>query len=87
LFFELGAPVPGDTIDGTGADDTIAVFIADRVVSHPKARSPTDEVYGDTGHAALRPVTCGGAYGNGARSYLDNVIVYASLADSRPAWR
>ena len=56
-----------------------------RVVSHPKSRFPTDEVYGDTGHAALRLVTCGGAFDERSRSYLDNVVVYASLQASAPA--
>ncbi|SDO37538.1 class F sortase [Geodermatophilus sp. DSM 45219] len=85
VFFELGALVPGDTIDVTRADGTTAVFAVDRVVSHPKAQFPTDEVYGDTDHAALRLVTCGGAFDERSRSYLENVIVYASLAGSAPA--
>lgn len=84
VFFELGALVPGDTIDVTRTDGTTAVFAVDRVVSHPKAQFPTDEVYGDTDHAALRLVTCGGAFDERSRSYLDNVIVYASLAGTGP---
>jgi len=85
VFFELGALVPGDTIDVTRADGTTAVFSVDRVASHPKTQFPTDEVYGDTDHAALRLVTCGGAFDERSRSYLENVIVYASLAGSAPA--
>ena len=57
----------------------------DRGVSYPKVQFPTDEVYGDTDHAALRLVTCGGAFDERSRSYTENVIVYASLARSAPA--
>ena len=85
VFFELGALVPGDTVDVTRADGTTAVFAVDRVVSYPKVQFPTDEVYGDTDHAALRLVTCGGAFDERSRSYTENVIVYASLARSAPA--
>ena len=67
------------------ADGTTAVFSVDRVASHPKTQFPTDEVYGDTDHAALRLVTCGGAFDERSRSYTENVIVHASLAGSAPA--
>lgn len=84
-FYELRALVPGDTIDDIRVDSTTAVFAVDRVVSYPKTQFPTDEVYGDTDDAALRLVTCGGAFDEGSRSYRENVIVNASLAGSAPA--
>ena len=43
------------------------------------------KIYGDTDDAALRLVTCGGAFDEGSRSYRENVIVNASLAGSAPA--
>ncbi|MGY1762427.1 class F sortase [Geodermatophilus sp. SYSU D00779] len=85
VFFQLGALRPGDTVDVARADGTTAVFSVDRVVSYLKSRFPTDEVYGDTGHAALRLVTCGGVFDDRSGSYLDNIVVYASLVTSHPA--
>ena len=62
MFFRLGALRPGDTVDVTRADHTVAVFRVDRVVSYPKDHFPTLEVYGNTDHAALRLITCGGKF-------------------------
>jgi hypothetical protein len=36
-------------------------------------------VYGNTSNAQVRLITCGGAFDASARSYLDNIIVYATL--------
>ncbi|WNV77684.1 class F sortase [Geodermatophilus sp. DSM 44513] len=85
VFFGLGTLVPGDTVEVTRSDGTAAVFTVERVESHPKTSFPTADVYGDTAHAALRLVTCGGAFDDRSRSYLDNVVVHASLTDTRPA--
>jgi sortase (surface protein transpeptidase) len=85
VFFDLGALRPGDTITVVRADDTAAVFGVDRVASYPKARFPTAEVYGNTNHPALRLVTCGGTFDHSTRSYLGNIVVYASLTTVRPA--
>jgi hypothetical protein len=40
---------------------------------------PTDEVYGDTDGPELRLITCGEVFDKSARSYQDNIIVFASL--------
>jgi Sortase domain len=82
VFFKLGALKPRDTISVTRADHTVAVFRVDRVVQYAKARFPTAEVYGNTDHAALRLITCGGRYDPSARSYEDNIVAYATLISS-----
>ena len=46
---------------------------------YPKDAFPTERVYGDIDHAGLRLITCGGAFDRAARSYRDNVVVYAGL--------
>ncbi|NEK95469.1 class F sortase [Modestobacter muralis] len=79
VFFELGALLPGDSVSVTRADGVTAVFRVDRVASYPKAAFPTDEVYGDTARPELRLITCGGTFDSDSRSYLDNVIVFASF--------
>ena len=50
----------------------------DKVEQVAKERFPTDAVYGDTPGPELRLITCGGTYDRTGRSYLDNIIVYAS---------
>ncbi len=85
VFFRLGALRPGNLIDVTRADHMVAVFRVDRVVSYPKNHFPTVEVYGNTNHAALRLITCGGKFDFTARSYLNNIVTYASLISSHRA--
>ena len=84
VFFDLGALEPGDVVDVARADGTVAVFTVDRVERHPKDAFPTIEAYGNTPDAQLRLITCGGDFDSSARSYLDNVIVFATLTSTRP---
>jgi sortase (surface protein transpeptidase) len=85
VFFRLGDLRPGDTLTVARTDRIAATFRVDRVVSYPKNQFPTLEVYGNTSDAELRLITCGGAYDSSARSYLDNIVVYASLVSSSAA--
>lgn len=85
VFFKLGALRPGEMLTVTRADHTAAVFRIDRVVSYPKDHFPTIEVYGNTDHAALRLITCGGKFDLSTRNYESNIVVYASLISSHPA--
>jgi hypothetical protein len=78
-FAELHTLAPGDEIRVRRADGATVVFVVERVGQYPKDRFPTDEVYGDLDHAGLRLITCGGRFDSGARSYSDNVVVFASL--------
>lgn len=87
VFFELGALQPGATVAVTLADDTVAVFTVDKVVSYPKSTFPTDAVYGGIDHAGLRLITCGGTFDPRAGSYESNIVAYASLTSSHPASR
>lgn len=83
VFFKLGALTPGEQISITRADGTIAVFTIDKVVQYPKDQFPTIDVYGNTDHAALRLVTCGGQFDYSARSYEDNIVAFASLTSTK----
>ena len=82
VFFSLGALRPGDNVLVTRADGLVAVFRVDGVRSYPKDHFPTQLVYGETDHAALRLVTCGGAFDQATGHYLDNIVVFASLVGS-----
>jgi sortase (surface protein transpeptidase) len=79
IFHRLRELAPGDGIDVARADGTTAKFAVVRVDQVPKERFPTDAVYGDTPDPVLRLITCGGVFDRSARSYQDNVIVYAKL--------
>jgi hypothetical protein len=57
------------------------------VEQYPKDAFPTERVYGDIDHAGLRLITCGGAFDRAARSYRDNVVVYAGLVGTAPGPR
>lgn len=81
-FFRLGALSPGDEIIVTRADGSTVTFRVDRVETFPKAQFPSAAVYGDVDRPELRLVTCGGTFDREARSYRDNVVVFAT-ADAR----
>lgn len=85
VFFELGALVPGDTVDVTLADGTVAVFTVTGVRQYPKTGFPTGVVYGNTDFAALRLITCGGTFDATTHQYLSNTVVFASLTSSHTA--
>jgi hypothetical protein len=79
VFFRLGALRQRDEISVDRADGTVAVFAVERVVKYQKTRFPTHAVYGNTGNAALRLITCGGLFNSATHSYESNIVVYASL--------
>jgi hypothetical protein len=80
VFARLSTLRKRDLVRVTRADGSVAVFRVDRVGRFAKAEFPTDLVYGNTDHAALRLITCGGAIG-GDGHYVDNIVVLASLVD------
>jgi hypothetical protein len=85
IFFRLGALQPGDRVDITLADRTIAVFRVTGVRSYPKDRWPWQVVFGPVDYPALHLITCGGAFNDDTRQYLSNTVVFASLVSSRSA--
>lgn len=85
VFFRLGALRPGDTVDVTLADGITAIFRVTGVREYAKSRFPAKAIYGATDFAALRLITCGGAFDYATGHYLSSTVVFASLASSRPA--
>jgi hypothetical protein len=83
VFFRLGALRRGDAIDVRLADGVTAVFRVTGVREYSKSRFPAKAIYGATGFAALRLITCGGAYDYATGHYLSSTVVFASLASSR----
>ena len=87
VFFRLGALRPGDTVDVRLADGITAIFRVTGVRQYPKSRFPAKTIYGATGYAALRLITCGGVFDYATDHYLSSIVVFASLTSSRPAGR
>jgi sortase (surface protein transpeptidase) len=79
VFYDLRDLEPADEVTVTRADGSTAVFRVSRVEQFRKSEFPTDAVYGDLDHAALRLITCGGSFDRQARSYVDNIVVFADL--------
>jgi hypothetical protein len=83
VFFRLGALRPGDQIEVTRADGTVAVFRVDAVDEYSKDSFPTRQVYGPVSYAGLRVITCGGKFDYQTHRYLSNIVIYAALTGSR----
>jgi len=79
IFFRLRELAAGDKISVARQDGHTATFTVQKVELDRKDSIPTDAVYGDTTTADLRVITCGGAFDARAHSYVDNVIVFATL--------
>ncbi|MFS8096556.1 class F sortase [Lentzea alba] len=79
IFFRLKELVEGDEVEVSRKDGTTARFRVTRTEQIAKNVFPTEAVYGDTTEPELRLITCGGSYDQAARSYRDNIIVYATL--------
>jgi hypothetical protein len=65
------------------ADGKTAIFRVTGVREYLKADFPARTIYGSTDYAALRLITCGGAFDYTTGHYLSSTVVYASLASSR----
>jgi hypothetical protein len=85
VFYSLRDLVAGDDITVDRADGTAARFRVESVQQFPKDAFPTDQVYADIDHAGLRLITCGGSFDRAARSYRDNIVVFAALTGVGPA--
>lgn len=80
-FFGLSDVAAGERLTIMRADGSSVHFRVGRVETHPKDAFPTEAVYGHTDAPTLRLVTCAGPFDPAARSYEDNVIVFADLEE------
>ena len=79
VFYRLRALRSGDTVRVGLSDGRILVFQVQRVERYPKDKFPTEAVYFPTLNRELRLITCGGEFDYARHSYLDNIVVYATL--------
>ncbi|GLZ54246.1 class F sortase [Actinomycetospora sp. NBRC 106378] len=83
-FAHLSDLRAGDQILVHRADGSSVMFVVDRVDQASKQAFPTAQVYGPTGDAQIRLITCGGEFDAATRNYEDNVIVFGH---AERAWR
>ncbi|MEV4097134.1 class F sortase [Streptosporangium saharense] len=85
VFSRLKEVRRGDKIKVSRSDGAIVEFTVDGVEQVSKTSFPSKRVYGNTGEATLRLITCGGVYNSKTHHYTDNIIVYATLSATRKA--
>lgn len=79
VFYRLSSLRPGQIINITRSDKTVAHFRIDAINTYRRDHFPTQAVYGPINYAGLRLITCGGAYNKNAKAYDSNVVVFATL--------
>ena len=79
VFYRLRDVAAGNDITVARQDGSTVTFRVSRVAKYAKNAFPTSAVYGNLDHAGLRVITCGGAFDHHARSYVDNIVVFADL--------
>jgi Sortase domain len=84
VFFRLGALRPGNRIDVTLSDGIAAVFRVTGVREYAKDKYPAKMIYGAVDYAALRVITCGGAFDYTTGHYLSSIVVFAALSSVTP---
>jgi hypothetical protein len=80
VFYRLRELRPGDLVRVVRADRRMVRFVVESLARYPKPALPGDQVYGPTTAPSLRLITCAGAFDRERRSYLDNLIVSATIA-------
>ncbi|WP_165068594.1 class F sortase [Marisediminicola senii] len=80
VFARLNELVAGDEVIVTLSDGSTETFVVDSMTSAPKNEFPTEAVYGPTPTEQLRLITCDGAFDSATGHYVDNLVVFASLA-------
>lgn len=78
VFYRLEEMVVGQIVTVAVSDGSSVRFAVTAVGQYPKTDFPTELVYGPTPGRELRLITCGGNFDPSRRSYLDNIVVYAT---------
>ncbi len=76
VFFRLRELAAGDEVVVHYRTKTVT-FVVTGKEQAPKTALPAHRIWNGATTPVLRLITCGGAFDRAARSYLDNVIVYA----------
>ncbi len=68
----------GDVVEVGYDDGSVTRFEVTDLVQYDKYSLPFDDVFAEEGDPQLVLITCGGDFNSEARSYEDNVVVYAT---------
>jgi Sortase domain len=82
VFYRLRDLRPGDQVRVVRADRRVIGFEVESLTSYPKQDLPDEAVYGATTAPSLRLITCAGTFDRASRSYRDNLVVSARIADA-----
>lgn len=84
IFSNLYRLLPGELIEVNLGGGVVRRFTVHWVHEMPKSAFPAGMVFGPTRDRHLWLITCGGAFDYRTRSYLSNILVYATpVRDSR----
>lgn len=75
----------GETIELDLADGARQRWRITDVIQYPKDVLPLEEIFTWAGPTRLAIITCGGEFDRTARSYTDNIVVYAEPLPDSPA--
>ena len=79
VFWRLRELQPGDVVEVTRTDGSVAKFSVVSVRQFDQSNFPSQDVYGDINHAGLRLITCGGTFNRTTGHYTENTVVFAIL--------
>lgn len=80
VFYRLDRLKPGEEIQVQRSDGGTARYLVGEVKVFAKDQFPTDQVFGTAAGPGLRLITCVGRFDRKNRTYLDNLVVYATPA-------
>jgi sortase (surface protein transpeptidase) len=76
-FFDLRSLDVGARVQVTDSDGDVQRYDVVARRTYDKAKLPTDELFSREGPPQLVLITCGGDFDSSARSYRENVVIYA----------
>jgi LPXTG-site transpeptidase (sortase) family protein len=82
VFEKLGTLKPGDRVEVTRGNGSVAAFEITRLEQIPKSRFPTEKVYGKLSYPGIRLITCGGRFDSSWGHHVDNIIAYGKLVNA-----
>ena len=83
VYYRLKQLRRGDQIRIVRRNGSVVRFTVQGLRTYPKAHFPTKRVYGPTPKPTLRLITCSGTFDRATGHYLDNTVVFATLAARR----
>lgn len=84
VFYDLERLVAGDEVVVTLDDGRTVTYFVERMERFAKEAFPTMDVYGLTEGSELRLITCDGEFDRATGHYVDNLVVFATVADDLP---